>query len=77
LRSADDRAVITFEVRLGRTGHTPEPIQVHLCPLNHPSMARPGIWGLALPGEARAWCPDRNAACSGVCGVPCSVSIHR
>jgi hypothetical protein len=27
MRSADDRGVITLEVTLGRTGHTPEPVQ--------------------------------------------------
>jgi hypothetical protein len=37
MRSADDRGVITLEVTLGRTGHTPEPIQ-HRRPLNQTSM---------------------------------------
>ena len=27
MRSADDLGVITLEVTLGRTGHTPEPVQ--------------------------------------------------
>ncbi len=38
MSSADDRGVITFEVTLGRSGHTPEPIEVSQgCALNHPT----------------------------------------
>ena len=50
MRSADDRAAITLEVTLGRTSHTPEPIQ-NRRRLDQ-TRARLGGWGDSLmPGS--------------------------
>ena len=53
-RFADDRGVITFEVMtLGRTGHTPEPIQVshRRRPLNQSRVTPARSWAGSKPGS--------------------------